>query len=213
MSPMAASDSIVYVVDDDEDVRLATWNLLTSVGQTAEVFGNADDFLAAFDADRVSCVVLDIRMPRRHGLDVQRALTEAGADPPCIFITAHADIGFVVRAMKAGAIQVLAKPFDPEAFIEAVQHGLDEALERRTAREEIRLLRQRFETLTAREREVMSLVVAGRLNRHIATELGTTEKTIKAHRAQVMRKMGAGSLPDLVRTADRLNASGLPARK
>jgi len=210
---MAASDLIVYVVDDDDDVRIATWNLLTSVGLTAEVFGNADDFLASFDAERVSCVVLDIRMPRGHGLDVQRALTEAGADPPCIFISAHADMRFVVRAMKAGAIQVFAKPFDPPAFVEAVQYGLEEALERKKTREEVRLLRHRFQTLTAREREVMGFVVAGRLNRHIAAELGTTEKTINAHRGQVMRKMEAPSLPDLVRIADRLSAAGSRVRK
>jgi FixJ family two-component response regulator len=147
---------------------------------------------------------MDVRMPRMSGLDAQKVLAEHGVDLPLIFITGHADIPVVVRAMKAGAVEVFGKPFDNQELIDAVHRAIDRDREKREARQSLGVLRDRFETLTAREREVMALVVAGRLNKQAASELGTTEKTIKAHRAQVMRKMEAVSLPDLVRMADRL---------
>jgi FixJ family two-component response regulator len=201
---MASADPVVFVVDDDSAVRNAVFNLLRSVGLTCQAFATADDFIQNVDRTRTGCVVMDVRMPRMSGLDAQQVLAEHGVDLPLIFITGHADIPVVVRAMKAGAIEVFGKPFDNQALIDAVHRAIDRDREKREARESLAALRDRFETLTAREREVMALVVAGRLNKQAASELGTTEKTIKAHRAQVMRKMAAMSLPELVRMADRL---------
>ena len=153
------------------------------------------------------CLVLDVRMPGASGLDLQRMLNHAGADLPIIFVTAHADVPLTVRAMKAGALEVLTKPFDDQALLDAVYQALQQERVRSHEREELHRLRDRFETLTAREREVMALVVTGMLNKQIAGELGTAEKTIKVHRAQVMHKMQAESLAELVRMADRLNLS------
>jgi FixJ family two-component response regulator len=204
------ADPVVYIVDDDHDVRRSTVRLLTSVGLKCEAFANADEFLQKVDRQRVGCVVMDVRMPRMSGLDAQRILTEHGADFPLIFITGHADVSVVVKAMKAGAVEVFAKPFDDQEFIDAVHRAIERDRRRREERQTLEGLRDRFETLSAREREVMALVVAGKLNKEVAGELGTTEKTVKAQRAQVMRKMGALSLPDLVRMADRLAAARVP---
>lgn len=201
---MASADPVVFVVDDDSAVRNAIFNLLTSVGLTCQAFANADDFIRNIDRERVGCIVMDVRMPRMSGLDAQKVLAEHGVDLPLIFITGHADIPVVVRAMRAGAVEVFGKPFDNQELIDAVHRAIDRDREKREARQSFAVLRERYDTLTAREREVMALVVAGRLNKQAAGELGTTEKTIKAHRAQVMRKMGAVSLPELVRMADRL---------
>ena len=201
---MASADPVVYVVDDDSSVRNAIFNLLTSVGLKCEAFGTADDFIRNIDQEQAGCIVMDVRMPRMSGLDAQRVLGEHGVDLPLIFITGHADIPSVVRAMKAGAVEVFGKPFDNQELIDAVHRAIDRDRTRREVRQSLAALRDRFDTLTAREREVMALVVAGKLNKQAAGELGTTEKTIKAHRAQVMRKMEAVSLPDLVRMADRL---------
>jgi len=208
---MSAAEPVVFVVDDDSAVRNAIQHLLTSVGLACETFGTADEFLKHLDRDRLGCVVMDVRMPRMSGLDAQRVLAEHGADLPLIFITGHADIPVVVRAMKAGAVEVFGKPFDNQEFIDAVHRAIDRDRSRRQDQQSLDLLRDRFDTLTIREREVMALVVTGKINKQVAAELGTTEKTIKAHRAQVMRKMEAISLPDLVRMADRLG-DALPRR-
>ena len=202
---------VVYIVDDDTDVRRSIQRLLLSVGLVSETFATADDFLQHVDRDRLGCVVMDVRMPRVSGLDAQRRLAESGVEIPLIFVTGHADISAVVRAMKAGAVEVFGKPFDHQAFIDAVHRAIDRDRRRREERRTLDVLRSRFESLSAREREVMALVVTGKLNKVVAAELGTTEKTVKAQRAQVMRKMEALSLPDLVRMADRLSGMA-PAR-
>jgi len=205
------SSPVVYIVDDDTDVRRSIQRLLLSVGLVSETFATADDFLQHVDRDRLGCVVMDVRMPRVSGLDAQRRLAESGVEIPLIFVTGHADISAVVRAMKAGAVEVFGKPFDHQAFIDAVHRAIDRDRRRREERRSLDVLQSRFESLSAREREVMALVVTGKLNKEVAAALGTTEKTVKAQRAQVMRKMEALSLPDLVRMADRLSGTG-PAR-
>lgn len=204
----------VYVVDDNLDVRTAIQRLLASVDIQSEAFASAQAFLSKFDPDRVACAILDLRMPEISGLELQRLLIERGAETPIIMVTGHADIGIIVRAMKAGAIEVFGKPFDHQDFIEAVQLALEQARLRREMRVHVQAIRQRYDTLTSREREVMALVVAGKSNKLAAADLGTTEKTIKAHRARVMDKMEAASLPDLVRMADTLSsATSIPGRE
>jgi FixJ family two-component response regulator len=200
---------VVYIVDDDTDVRRSIQRLLLSVGLVSESFASADDFLQHVDREQPGCVVMDVRMPRVSGLEAQRQLAENGVDLPLIFVTGHADISAVVRAMKAGAVEVFGKPFDHQAFIDAVHRAIDRDRARREERQSLSVLRERFESLSSREREVMALVVTGKMNKEVAAQLGTTEKTVKAQRAQVMRKMAALSLPDLVRMADRLSAMGV----
>jgi FixJ family two-component response regulator len=195
----------VFVVDDDPSVRTAVKRLLASVGLPCEAFSTAAEFLVRSEAGLSGCLVLDVRMPGASGLDLQKILNQAGTDLPIIFVTAHADVPLTVRAMKAGALEVLTKPFDDQALLDAVYHALEQERVRSHDREELQRLRDRFDTLTGREREVMGLVVTGMLNKQIAGELGTAEKTIKVHRAQVMHKMQADSLAELVRMADRLN--------
>jgi FixJ family two-component response regulator len=197
----------VFIVDDDPSVRTAVRRLLASVGLPSESFATATDFLKRAEAGITGCLVLDVRMPGPSGLDLQRALNTAGQDIPIIFVTAHADVPLTVRAMKAGALEVLTKPFDDQELLDAVYQALEKERVRRHDREELHRLRENFDMLTAREREVMALVVTGMLNKQIAGELGTTEKTIKVHRAQVMHKMQADSLAELVRMADRLGLS------
>ena len=196
----------VFVVDDDPSVRTAVKRLLASVGLQCETFSTAAEFLIRCEHGVSGCLVLDVRMPGASGLDLQRILNQAETDLPVIFVTAHADVPLTVRAMKAGALEVLTKPFDDQALLDAVYQALEHERVRSHDREELHRLRDRFETLTAREREVMALVVTGLLNKQIAGELGTAEKTIKVHRAQVMHKMEADSLAELVRMADRLKA-------
>ena len=196
----------VFVVDDDPSVRTAVKRLLASVGLHCETFSTAAEFLIRCEHGVSGCLVLDVRMPGASGLDLQRILNQAETDLPVIFVTAHADVPLTVRAMKAGALEVLTKPFDDQALLDAVYQALEQERVRSHDREELHRLRARFETLTAREREVMALVVTGLLNKQIAGELGTAEKTIKVHRAQVMHKMEADSLAELVRMADRLKA-------
>src|SRR5262245_60835863 len=179
----------VFVVDDDPSVRTAVVRLLLSVGLPCETFATAPEFLRRAEAGLVGCLVLDVRMPGPSGLDLQRMLTNAGHEIPIIFVTAHADVPLTVRAMKEGALEVLTKPFDDQAFLDLVNSALEMGRERYQQRVKLDGLRSRFETLTPREREVMALVVTGMLNKQIAGELGTTEKTVKVHRSQVMRKM------------------------
>jgi len=197
----------VFVVDDDPSVRTAVQRLLASVGLPCETFANAADFLNRSTNGVSGCLVLDVRMPGASGLDLQRMLNQTEMNLPVIFVTAHADVPLTVRAMKGGALEVLTKPFDDQALLDAVYHALEQERVRSQDRQELHRLRDRFETLTAREREVMVLVASGLLNKQIAAELGTAEKTIKVHRAQVMHKMEAESLAELVRMTDRLGLS------
>lgn len=197
----------VFVVDDDPSVRTAVERLLTSVGLPCETFGSAPEFLRRVEKGALGCLVLDVRMPGPSGLDLQRMLVSSGNDIPIIFVTAHADVPLTVRAMKDGALEVLTKPFDDQAFLDLVNKALETAVRREEQRTRLESLRARFETLTPREREVMALVVTGMLNKQIGGELGTTEKTVKVHRAQVMHKMEADSLAALVRMADLLGGA------
>ncbi len=196
--------SVVYVIDDDASVRAALRSLIRSVGLQAELFPSARDFLQAKRPDAPSCLVLDVRLPGQSGLDFQRELAEANICIPIIFITGHGDIPMSVRAMKAGAVEFLTKPFRDQDLLDAIHLALESDQVRRQADAEVSVLRKCLESLTAREREVLPLVVSGLLNKQIAAEIGTSETTAKVHRAQLMRKMGANSLPELVRMAERL---------
>lgn len=197
----------IFVVDDDPSVRTAVKRLLASVGLPCETFGTALEFLKRAEHGVTGCVLLDVRMPGLSGMDLQRILRADGNELPIIFVTAHADVPMTVRAMKAGAMEVLTKPFEEQALLDAVNQALERERVRMAAFEELQVYRERFDTLTAREREVMGLVVTGLLNKQVADALGTAEKTIKVHRGQVMHKMQARSFAELVRIADRLGLS------
>ena len=205
---MTEPDSIVFVVDDDPSVRRAIKRLVESLGLHVELFGSAAEFMNSSHPDIVSCLVLDIRLPGISGLDFQPQLVAAGIRIPVIFITGHGDIPMTVRAMKAGAIEFLTKPFRDQDLLDAIQVALERDRTRRRQEAEIAVLQERFESLTPREREILPLVVSGRLNKQSAADLGTSEITIKVHRANIMRKMQAESLADLVRMAGRLGLSG-----
>ena len=204
---MTKSDAVVFVVDDDESIREALRNLIRSVGLRVETFASATEFLLSKLPDSSSCLVLDVRLPGLSGLDLQRELAEAQIHTPIIFITGHGDIPMTVRAMKAGAVEFLTKPFRDQELLDAIQQALERDHLARERRAEIGVLRSRIDSLTPRESEVMGLVVKGLLNKQIAAELGTSEITVKLHRAQVMHKMVAESLADLVRMAERLGIS------
>ncbi len=202
----------VFVVDDDPSLRTAVSRLLASVGLRVETFASALDFLRAVDPGRPGCLILDIRMPGSSGLDLQRDLVDAARELPIIFISAHVNVAQAVRAMRAGALHVFTKPFDDQALLDAVHEALAQDERRRADAIELQQLRDRLSTLTSREREVMTFVVTGMPNKQIAFEMGTSEKTVKAHRGQVMHKMAAHSLADLVRMADRLSSTTITTR-
>jgi FixJ family two-component response regulator len=201
---MTETDAMVFVVDDDASMRESLKNLIRSVGLRAELFASAQEFLRSKRPDVPGCLVLDVRLPGLSGLDLQRRTSEAGLEIPIIFITGHGDIPMTVRAMKAGAVEFLTKPFRDQDLLDAIQQALERDRKARDQRADIEELRSRFASLTPREREVMVRVVAGLLNKQIGAELGSSETTVKIHRHQVMEKMGAGSLAELVRMADRL---------
>ena len=205
---MTETPAIVYVVDDHPSVRRAIKRLVESEGLQVELFGSAPEFLQGRRPDAPSCLVLDIKLPGITGLDFQHQLSEAGIRIPIIFITGHGDIPMTVRAMKAGAVEFLTKPFRDKDLLDAIQLALERDRTRRQEESEIAVLWERFESLTPREREILPLVVSGRPNKQIAADLGTSEITVKVHRASVMRKMQAEYLADLVRMAGRLD---LPA--
>jgi len=207
---MTEPNPIVFVVDDDASLRDALKSLIRSVGLQVELFASAQEFLQRKTPDVPSCLVLDIRLPGISGLDFQRKLAEAKIAIPVIFITGHGDIPMSVRAMKAGAVEFLTKPFRDQDLLDAIQLALDRDRARREQDAQIASLRERFEWLTPREREVLPLVVSGIPNKQIAVEIGASETTVKVHRGQLMRKMGAESLPDLVRMAERM---GIPTTR
>ena len=207
---MTEPHSIVFVVDDDASLREALKSLIRSVGLQVELFGSVHEFRQRKRPDVPSCLVLDIRLPGISGLDFQRKLTEANIPIPIIFITGHGDIPMSVRAMKAGAVEFLTKPFRDQDLLDAIQLALERDRTRRQREAEMDKLRDRFEWLTPREREVLPLVVSGLPNKQIAAKIGTSETTVKVHRGQLMRKMGANSLPELVRMAEKI---GIPKTK
>ena len=203
----------VLIVDDDPEFRDSVARLLRTVGVQTREFSSVSDFIKAEALDGPTCLVLDVRMPGRTGLELQRDLAAANRQVPIIFITAHADIPMTVRAMKSGAIEFLTKPFRDQDLIEAVESGLARDRARRESDQALDTLRARFDTLSSREREIMLQVTAGRLNKQIANDIGITESTVKVHRTNLMRKMKARSLPELSRMADILKLTPQEPRR
>jgi FixJ family two-component response regulator len=197
----------VFIVDDDSDMREAITDLVESVGLRAESFATGEEFLSKQQTGNPSCLVLDVRLPEMSGLDFQRQLAVTNIQIPIIFITAHGDIPMSVRALKSGAVEFLTKPFRDQDLLDAIHQALLVDRAAKEAQAEIRDLQQRYQSLTAREREVLTRVVSGMLNKQIGYEIGASEATIKIHRGHVMQKMQAESLTDLVRMADKLKLS------
>ena len=204
---MVEAPDTVIVIDDDPDVREALKRLLRSVGLGARAHGSVSEFLKAGRSEGPTCMVLDVRLPGKSGLEFQRELASAGLHLPIIFITGHGDIPMSVEAIKGGAIEFLTKPFRDQDLLNAIQSGLERDRTQRAKDKAVAELRERFDSLTQREREVMALVVTGRPNKTIAGEIRVSEITVKVHRGNVMRKMGAASLADLVLMAEKLKAS------
>ncbi len=207
MSSPVSEKPVVYVVDDDDSLRKAMARLLNAAGYDVRAYSSAGEFALASRDNRRGCVLLDVRMPGPSGLDLQEALAKEEEPLPVIFLTAHGDIPMSVRAMKAGAVDFLTKPIKREVLLNAIRAALARDLQLHTSHEQLRDLRMRFAKLTLREREVFELVVAGRLNKQIAGELGISERTVKVHRAQVMTKTRVTSLAELVHLADKIQRS------
>ena len=204
---MTEEQAIVFVVDDDPSMRATLSDVMRSVGLEVQTFKSTQDFLHSELPNAPGCLVLDVRLPGQSGLDFQRTLADSGIDLPVVFITGHGDVPMSVRAMKAGAVDFLIKPFRDQDLLDAVHAAIKRDRVRRQDATRLVDLRERFQSLTQRERDVMALVVLGRLNKQIAAELGVAEVTVKAHRSQTMHKMGADSLAELVRIADQLSGS------
>jgi FixJ family two-component response regulator len=200
---------VVFVIDDDPSMRAALEDLVGSIGLQVKVFASPQEFLNSSRPDAPGCLVLDVRLPGMSGLAFQKELTKAGSDLPVIFITGHGDIPMSVRAMKAGAVEFLAKPFHHQELLDAINIAIERDVENRRKSIVDNELRSRHATLTERERQIMKLVVSGKANKQIASELSLSEMTVKVHRGQVMRKMQASSLPDLVRMSDRLEPTSI----
>jgi FixJ family two-component response regulator len=202
---MSQASPLIAIIDDDASFRRSTARLVRAAGHKVQIFGAAVDFMNSQQRSATSCIILDVRMPGLGGLELQKELAQAGGQIPIIFVTGHGDIPMSVQAMKAGAIEFLTKPFREQDLLDSIHQALqrDRAVRRENAR--LQDLRARYQSLTRRQRQVLSLVVAGKLNKQIAAELHTVEKTIKFHRARVMRKMGVASLAELVRAAAALN--------
>jgi FixJ family two-component response regulator len=199
-----ADEAIVYIVDDDRGTREGTKNLVESIGLRVQTFTTAQEFLSSQRPDAPGCLVLDVRLPGVSGLELQRELGKTTNPVPIIFITGHGDIPMTVQAMKAGAVEFLTKPFRDQHLLDAIAHAIERDRVERKQRSELVELRRRYDSLTPREREVMAFVVKGLLNKQVGAELGLSETTVKFHRGQLMQKMKAQSLADLVRLAERL---------